>query len=338
MDFKVKSGLLTPPSELFGKAPVVKPTQNSILSGLKIKSDSTNFSQVSSGRIPVSTTLSLLTPQTQTNNILGNISVSTSRNQSSSKISGIPPRSNNAMTGSQFIESTRNMNRNDREKAILKEISQGNVPDFIRDLKPVTVSITDSQGKKHTAKISVMPDYLAIGSNNDYVRIPMNPVTAQKIADKTGTILPTKKMVDDIYKNAEAKMSPQPLPAGSTMMSNEYYEKHNQMVESQISSKGYTQGQLIAGHQKDVVITNRLDNKPTQVAIYGWHQNNGKPIQPLSTVHENTYADYSHGVRLVSSNITVDGKKMDIKDVLKDPELSKLLSDEGAINNPRASR
>lgn len=57
-----------------------------------------------------------------------------------------------------------------------------------------------------------MPDYLAIGSNDDFVRIPMDPKTAQKIADQTGTSLPTTKMVDDIYKQADTRLTPQPLP------------------------------------------------------------------------------------------------------------------------------
>lgn len=343
MNFNIQKALLKSPAELFDKVSPVKITNtpnSPVLSGLKIKSDTTSFSQVNTGKVPVSPSLPIINQEKKVN-LLENISVGTIKNisnNSTGKIKGIPPRQANAMTGSEFIQATKNMNRSDREKMILKEISAGNIPDFIRDLKQMNISATDSKGIKHTAKISVAPDYLAIGSNNDFVRIPMNPITAQKIADKTGTTLPTKKLVDDIYKNAGAKMSPQPLPAGSTMMSNEYYEKHNQLVESQISDKGFDRSQIISGHQKDVVITNRLDNKPTQVAIYGWHQNNGKPIQPLSTVHENTYADYSHGVRLISNNIIVDGKKMDIKDVLADPELSKLLSDEGVINNSKAAR
>ena len=51
-----------------------------------------------------------------------------------------------------------------------------------------------------------MPDYLALGSNEDFVQIPMNPLTAQRIADQTGTSLPTKKIVDDVYRQAEVKL------------------------------------------------------------------------------------------------------------------------------------
>jgi hypothetical protein len=64
------------------------------------------------------------------------------------------------------------------------------------------------------------------------------------------------------------------------------------------------------------------------VAIYGWHQPNGKPIQPLYTGHVNWYVDYSHGIRLIYRKIKVNGKWMDYTEVLKDNRLKKLLCDE----------
>ena len=62
---------------------------------------------------------------------------------------------------------------------------------------------------------------------------------------------------------------------------------------------------------------------------------NGAPIQPLSTVHGACYADYSHGIRLVSETVVVDGKTRSVYDVLLDPVLSKVLSDEGPIPHLR---
>jgi hypothetical protein len=67
------------------------------------------------------------------------------------------------------------------------------------------------------------------------------------------------------------------------------------------------------------------------VAIYGWHQRDGKPIQPLTTVHIHWYVDYSHGIRLVDEWCTVDGQPMRVHDVLRDQELCGLLSDEGLL-------
>lgn len=234
------------------------------------------------------------------------------------------------MTGREFMDRTRNLSRDQREALILQEIQKGNVPEFARQMREIQF-----QHKGHSATLRVMPDYLAIGSDQDFVRIPMDPRTAQKIADQTGTSLPTPKMVDEIYRQADNRLTPQPLPAGAQMMSNDYYQRHNQKIEEQMSQKGAPHGQLTAGHKKDLVISNRLTQHPDRVAIYGWHQPNGKAIQPLSTLHESSYADYSHGVRLVGGSMLVDGVERPVAEVLRDPALAGLISNEGALTDPR---
>jgi hypothetical protein len=80
------------------------------------------------------------------------------------------------------------------------------------------------------------------------------------------------------------------------------------------------------------VLTNRLKEKPSRVAIYGWHYPDGQPIQPLYVGHVDWYVDYSHGIRLVSQEMIVDGRPMRFSDVLRDMELSALVSDEGPID------
>ncbi len=251
----------------------------------------------------------------------------------STPITGLPERPADAMTGSEFMARTAGMNRTQREAAILSELQKGNLPDFLRQWKEVEVSTVGPDGKKHTGTVRVMPDYLAIGSNEDFVRIPMNPLTAQRLADQYGCSLPTTKLVDEIWKQAETRLTPSPMKAGPQMMSNDYYLRHQQTVERQRA--GQPLGALTAGHKKDIVVSNRLAAHPTQVAIYGWHQANGKPIQPLSTVHENTYADYSHGARMVAATMVVDSVERPLEDVLRDPVLCKLLSNEGPIRDPR---
>ncbi|MCK6552817.1 hypothetical protein L6R52_43740, partial [Myxococcota bacterium] len=247
----------------------------------------------------------------------------------------LPPRDPGAMTGSQFIEATRGLSRAEREQLILRELERGNVPDFARQMRELDVESVDRDGVRHTGKVRVMPDYLAIGSNDDFVRIPMDAITAQRIADRTGTSLPTQRIVDEVWRQADVRLAPQPLPAGREMMSSGYYARHNAMVEAQRAQRGGELGQLTAGHQKDLIIGNRLAEHPDRVFIYGWHQPDGRPIQPPSTVHEATYADYSHGVRLVGGTMLVDGREMAIADVLRDPRLAGLVSHEGVVRNPR---
>jgi hypothetical protein len=123
------------------------------------------------------------------------------------------------------------------------------------------------------------------------------------------------------------------MPAGRQMITTSYYWTHNQRVQRALS--GRRPGSLVAGHKKDVVITNRLDRMPGRVAIYGWHRPGGRPIQPLSLVHHVSYADYSHGIRFVLKTMIVDGARKSVEAVLRDPTLSPLLSDEGPIRRPR---
>jgi hypothetical protein len=142
----------------------------------------------------------------------------------------------------------------------------------------------------------------------------------------------TGSLIDDaIYLQARYHLTPQPFPAGTEMRSTEYYWTHNQMIEEQAHSLGVRLGELVSGDKKDVVITNLLASRVGRIAIYGWHRAPGDPIQPLSTVHGANYADYSHGIRLVSEMALIDGKLRPIDDILRDSSASRVLSDEGPI-------
>ena len=243
----------------------------------------------------------------------------------------IPARAGQYLTGSQFVQYISKMNSQEREQAIGDEILKGNLPEFLRKLVPVELHCELPSGKRITATIFVAPDYLAIGSDADFVRIPMNLHTAEAIAERFGFILPTRKMVDAIYLQSR-HLAPQPLPAGPQMTSTAYYWTHNQMIEDQAHALGVRLGELVSGDKKDVVTTNRLTVNVGRIAIYGWHRGPGQPIQPLSTVHGANYADYSHGIRLISETALVDGKLRSIHDILQDSSIAKVLSDEGPIH------
>jgi hypothetical protein len=64
------------------------------------------------------------------------------------------------------------MDSREREQAILKEMLEGNIPAFLRNLVPVALSYQSPDGKPLTATIFVMPEYLSIGSEQDFLRIP----------------------------------------------------------------------------------------------------------------------------------------------------------------------
>jgi hypothetical protein len=224
----------------------------------------------------------------------------------------------------------------EREKEIVAQVTSGNVPNFLRKLCPVPATSV-GEGATNSATFYATPDYLAIGSDDDYFLIPISPNTGQRIADALHCCLPTPKMVDEIYAAAEVKLAPSPIPPSAAMtrvpvFSNHYATIHAQRAEQ---LKAHPLGALVAGHQKDVVISARLVTAPGKVAIYGWHQTNGVPIQPLYLKHTAAWVDYSQCTRLVQQKMTVNGLTKTVSKVLADPALASLLSNEGPIPNPR---
>jgi hypothetical protein len=243
-----------------------------------------------------------------------------------------PPR----YTGSEFARLIAGMDAPRREQAILSAILAGNLPPFLRTLVPIALDYHSPGGKTLSVTLFVMPEYLAIGSDEDFLRMPMNLHTALAAASRMGFVLPTRKIVDAIYRQSGFHFSPEPMTPGPQMGSTEYYRVHNEKIDAQSRARGGIPGTLVSGHKKDVVISPRLTTNPEKLAIYGWHQLNGVPIQPLSTVHGACYADYSHGIRLVSETALVDGERRSIYDLLDDPDLAGIVSDEGPIRNLRS--
>jgi hypothetical protein len=250
-------------------------------------------------------------------------------------VANIPARASTAPTGSEFARRVSSLSESDREAAIEAELLAGNMPAFLRKAAPVTLSGKLPDGRATRITVCALVDYLAIGSDRDFLYVPMRLETALILADRFHATLPTTRMVDAIYDEAAVKLSPQPLPAGPEMRSTGYYAHHNEIIAEQRAALGAVPGVLTSGHKKDLVIANRLWRFPDRVAIYGWLRGSHDPIQPLSTWHGARYADYSHGARLVGATIYVDGKPMAIFDALADPNLSRILNGDGPI--PRFS-
>lgn len=248
-------------------------------------------------------------------------------------VAKIPRRPPGARSGAQFVAYVRGMTGAARERAIRREILSGNLPPFLRQLKPIELSCCDPARRPSRAQVWVMPDYLAIGSDDDFVRFPASFDTATTVARELGFVLPTTAIVDAIYRQAELRLAPQPMTPGPAMTSTAYFQVHDAKIRAQMS--GHRLGELAAGHKKDYVLTNRLAQMQGREAIYGWHRGVDQPIQPLSLVHGARYADYSHGVRLVSETVLVDGVPRSFYDLIEQPRPARLLSSEGVIADAR---
>ncbi|HUA64932.1 MAG TPA: hypothetical protein VME24_03730 [Alphaproteobacteria bacterium] len=250
----------------------------------------------------------------------------------------LPRRPADALDGNAFARKTTPLDLVARDEVIANEVLAGNVPDFLRTFCPVTVT-NISDHITNVGTFFVAPDYLAVGADTNYLFVPISPDTAQGIADKLDCTLPTRKMVDAVYAAAMVKLAPSPIPPSAAMTTVPVFVEHNKTIWAQrmALTNAWPLGALVAGEKKDVVISRRLLAATNNVAIYGWHKTNGVPIQPLYLGHAWWWVDYSQCIRLVSKTMLVNGKEKSIADVLADPKLCGLISDEGVIANTRYS-
>lgn len=137
-------------------------------------------------------------------------------------------------------------------------------------------------------RVCVMRDYYM----EDGIRVPMTYWEALEIAYKNGWTLPTPDLVDAIWENADLKLMPIYTEPNEDMASRSRVIVHNDLINRQIGDRSFT---LVAGHKKDVV----MQEMEGRVTIYGWHNLDGIPVQPVSSVHHMDYYDYSHGFRFV---------------------------------------
>ena len=223
------------------------------------------------------------------------------------------------------------------EDLIVETVTAGQVPDALRHFRKTTFTtpVVDSVEilrKKHKVEMWVLPDYVAIGTNGDFVRMPMGPLAAQRIADALDCTLATPFLVDRIAEASEGHVDIFPFrPLGNRNSQPIVFQDSNNAINAQFKAYGYEFGQFISGLKKDIVLTYKimtLTEYERNVAIYGWHHPDGRAQQPLFVRHGNFYVDYSHGVRLIYNKVKIDGVEYNIREILQSPELYRLLSDE----------
>lgn len=171
-------------------------------------------------------------------------------------------------------------------------------------------------------------DYVSIGEGHDWVRVPLGGPAYQLLADELGAVLPSSYMVELIWRASPVKLKPQPFQDLTAMTSTPRFYEHHGLIEQQRAGRGgVTPQELISGQKKDLVVSNRLVEYPNAVCIFGWYSPDGKFIQTTSTKHkEYWYSDYSHGGRLVRKEMVLDGQRVLVDEVLRDPTRAALLT------------
>lgn len=243
----------------------------------------------------------------------------------------LPSRPADAMAGSDIAALPSMHLLPTREEVLLREWTAGNVPDFLRQLRRVTYKARDGQGTDRAVTIWATADCASVGWDDDFIRTPLTPMTAQRFADAAGCLLPTPRMVDEIDRVAEAPLQPRPLLRAREAWTS--FVTHHTIIQEQ--RRAIPNGPILCGTKKDIVLCKDLADRIGKVAIYGWRRNDGRPIQPLSLVHAATYVDYSHGVRLVADNAVIDGREVALSAALQDARDAWLFSDEGPLSHIR---
>ncbi|MCC6643298.1 hypothetical protein IT411_00975 [Candidatus Peregrinibacteria bacterium] len=267
----------------------------------------------------------------------------------------IPERPGNAPTGSEFLAAMNqlgNMNSKENqykmEQYVMAEIARGNIPSFCRpeNMKPVTM-------EKNGVKVQFLAaqDYLAVGSDTDFVRIPMTPILAQTLSEKYGWGMPTRNMTREIYRSADLQITGPTLALVHSeadqmeMQKNGFIKKHNDNINTILGEEGLNalrqNKALVAGHKKDVIISRHAIDHPGSLDFDGLYLDGKNPTQH-NAAHESTYRDYSHGFRPIYGNVTIADKDggtitMPYYEALKDPQIAAVLNGaEGAIDAKRA--
>jgi len=222
-----------------------------------------------------------------------------------------------------------------REQAILPLLlDPQSYPAWFWNFLPVNFQARDARNVTRNVTMYVSPDFLALGSATDWLRIPLWPATAQAVCDKFGCVLPTTFLADQIWDHSGARGSlsvpPQALPKPSPLMETTPAWVSNQILTQKALADLTPGSALVDGVKKNVVVGPNLNGQ--KVAIYGGRYPGGSLIQPYSTIHDASYSDYSHGIRLIEDNVTIDGASDKLSRIATDPVLWPL-----AIGTGRAS-
>lgn len=216
-----------------------------------------------------------------------------------------------------------------REERIFQAVQRG---DIVHAWTPIPV-----EHGNHHGVVYVSSDSLGVGEPDDFVRVTVNAMTEQRIADAMDAMLLTPRVCDLIYQKATTKLLPCRQSPDAQMSNTRRMVQHSREVDEQ--KRAFGEAGLCADPGKDWVLTNKLLWVPGRAANYGWHDPGSRHTtsvrgqrvwQPLfeTRPHDLKHVDYSQTVRLMRRTMVLDGAEVPVDRVLSDPGLFRLLSSE----------
>lgn len=238
--------------------------------------------------------------------------------------------------GRALVEELGPLSLPEREARLEASLFAGHLPTFLSTFATFEVRGVDARGRDRIVELAAMVDYLALGTGDDYVRVPLSPRLAQLLANRWRLVLPTPRLVDLVHRHAAARLEDHALSYKHQKVETlEAVLEHEALVLADRAQHLPVAplGRLVSGHKKDIVLTTQLARAEHQgrVAVYGWHGTGETPHQALSLVRSADYVEYTHGVRLFAAECLVDGRPFALREVMQDAALHKLVSDEGPV-------
>lgn len=192
----------------------------------------------------------------------------------------------------------------------------------------------------HVGEFRVFGDALKI----EGVREVFSAAEAQEAADLIGAVLPTPKLLDLRYQQADVKLAPKPkyYPGGMGMDARDAIVEHSRRVDAELGGRAG----LVADVGKHWVLHSKV--RPGKSVLYGWHVpyeeqqqwrgikvypsvtgEAGHVIQLPSDAHDEHHRDYSMTLVLVDETCEVDGRTMATAEVYGSAELCGLVTADG---------
>jgi hypothetical protein len=211
-----------------------------------------------------------------------------------------------------------------RHRFVLEQVAAHNLPDSWNDWVTVTVD-----GRKGTAvEFDVSPHGLRIGTNEDWVEVPLDGPHSAAAAELLGHRLATAWMVDEVYGAARSKgrilryfaatqiarslgyadWSPN-APDGVKMRSSEFFAQRSKLVRDWLHEHEVDDSVLVSGYFKCVVPPIDGVTRRGGLEMLGGYDAAGERVQPLSGgFHERAFYDSSQNLRLAKGTLRVDGR------------------------------
>ncbi len=185
----------------------------------------------------------------------------------------------------------------------------------------------------------------------DGIRVGVGARILQQIADKLGASFMTPKLQDLSYAQAPTKILPWLDYSPTMMQSTQWFVRATDGINKMAAEAEY-RGGLLRGMGKPWMISNALLAHPGRAENYGLYVPANKVVsgryfgvyaprsvtlpdvhvlQDPGWAHTLGQDDYSELVVLASRQCTVDGRAMDLADVMRDPTLAALVSHEGPL-------